>query len=42
MMDIKGDLSGIAVPAAEVQRNALAALNDRFAVIAADGSKVPD
>ncbi|MBW7950899.1 MAG: cysteine hydrolase [Pseudorhodoplanes sp.] len=40
--DLPDPLSGIAVPAAEVQRNALAALNDRFAVIAADGSKVPD
>lgn len=40
--DLPDPITGAAVPAAEVHRNALTALNDRFAVIAKDGSAVGD
>jgi nicotinamidase-related amidase len=40
--DLPDPLTGEAVPAAEVQRNALAALADRFATIAADAAAILD
>jgi nicotinamidase-related amidase len=40
--DLPDPLSGAVVPAAEVQRNALAALADRFATIVADTDALPD
>ncbi len=40
--DLPDALTGDAVPAAEVQRNALAALADRFATIAADAAAILD
>jgi nicotinamidase-related amidase len=40
--DLPDPLTGQAVPAAEVQRNALTALNDRFAVVVPDLKSIPD
>jgi len=40
--DLPDPLTGATVTAAEVQRNALAALNDRFATIAANVDALPD
>jgi len=40
--DLPDPLTGATVPAAEVQRNALAALNDRFATIVASVDALPD
>lgn len=40
--DLPDALTGQTVPAAEVQRNALTALNDRFAVVAPDPKSIPD
>ena len=40
--DLPDPISGEAVPAAQVQRNALAAMNDRFATIAATTEAIPD
>jgi nicotinamidase-related amidase len=40
--DLPDPLTGNAVPAAEVQRNALAALADRFAIIAPKADSIPD
>lgn len=40
--DLPDPLTGRAVAAAEVQRNALAALNDRFAVVVPDPTSIPD
>ena len=40
--DLPDPLTGATVPAAEVQRNALTAISDRFATIAANVDAVPD
>jgi nicotinamidase-related amidase len=40
--DLPDPLTGATVPAAEVQRNALAAMADRFATIVADTAALPD
>jgi len=40
--DLPDSLTGEAVPAAEVQRNALTALNDRFAIVVPGLSAIPD
>ena len=40
--DLPDPLTGAAVPAAEVHRNALAALNDRFAVVVGDTTGIAD
>jgi nicotinamidase-related amidase len=40
--DLPDPLTGQAVPAAEVQRNALAALNDRFAIVVPGLNAIPD
>ena len=40
--DLPDPLTGAVVPAAEVHRNALTALNDRFAVVVAEQAKIPD
>jgi nicotinamidase-related amidase len=40
--DLPDPLTGNTVPAAEVQRNALAALADRFATISANAAAIPN
>lgn len=40
--DLPDPLTGATVSAAEIHRNALTALNDRFAVVVKDGSALPD
>jgi nicotinamidase-related amidase len=40
--DLPDPLTGGTVAAAEVQRNALTALNDRFAIVVAGGATIPD
>lgn len=40
--DLPDPLTGEAVPAAEVQRNALTALNDRFATVVPNSAAVPE
>ncbi|KAB2877298.1 MAG: cysteine hydrolase [Pseudorhodoplanes sp.] len=40
--DLPDPLTGATVPAAEVHRNALAALNDRFAVVVGDATGIAD
>jgi len=40
--DLPDPLTGAAIAAAEVHRNALTALNDRFATVVAEQAKIPD
>ena len=40
--DLPDPLTGATLPAAEVHRNALAAMGDRFATVVADGDKIPE
>jgi nicotinamidase-related amidase len=40
--DLPDPLTGATVPAAEVHRNALTAMADRFATIVTDGGQIPD